>query len=329
MLNDIAAPSVMGGRLYVRPLWSISELDTGGGMLNQLEIGLTAVTDIGAPAEAVTAFGGARVVDEFNNLVFTTDEIAVFGFDLQWRLNINNEWFFGMEAEYGFIWDAREDIDDQLGNQGGHVSAGFFWEPPTIPITLDFFTEYRLVGSSYIPVYFDHYYSVQRAQYALTPSARAQIDPTLTKLGYLRYLAEQEQSLEHSYNAFVHLDFWRPQTDAEGNRHLIRFMRFYGWVDQIVGRPSSGSFGLALVFPNMFNHVTVTGMYVRRGFDDITDLFAFEGSYMRFLARWDRIWRGFYVESSYLLRWRLDPTNGYYESAHDFVFNVGYDWDAV
>lgn len=329
MLNDVTRPNVVGGRLYLRPLWALEENEGGGGMLNQLEIGLTWVSDFFAPTETLTAFGGARLVDEHNNLLYDTTEIAVWGFDLKWRLNIDNEWFAAADAEYGFIWDPRRDIEDQLGNMGGHAALGFFWEPPTIPVTLDFFAEYRLVGSSYIPNYFDHYYSVQREQYALTSSARSLIDPTLTKLGYLRSLAEEtDPYLEHSYNALLHFDFWRP-AEIEGRQRLIRFMRIYGWVDHIVGRPASGTIGLAAVFPNIFDAVTVTGMYVRRGFNDITDVFALDGSFMRFLFRWDRIWSGFYIEASYVLRWHLVPQTGFYESAHDFVANVGFDWDAL
>jgi len=47
-------------------------------------------------------------------------------------------------------------------------------------------------------------------------------------------------------------------------------------------------------------------LYVRRGFNDITDVFALEGSFMRFMARWDRIYSGIYLETHYLLRWHLD-----------------------
>ena len=68
---------------------------------------------------------------------------------------------------------------------------------------------------------------------------------------------------------------------------------------------------------------------VRRGFNDFSDMFALEGSFMRFAARWDRIYSGFYVEANYMLRWHLERDTGYYESAHDFVMNVGFDWDAI
>ncbi|MBI5503144.1 MAG: hypothetical protein HY907_23065 [Deltaproteobacteria bacterium] len=327
LLGDVTRPDLLGGRLFVRPVRAETERS-----LHELEIGLTAVADLGAPTEAVTALGGARLLDASGNLLFDTGELVAFGADLDYRMNVGGEHFLGARGDWGFLWDTGRPASRQTANQGGHLAVGYLWEPAQIPVTLDFYGEYRMLGSSYIPSYFDDYYAVQREQYALTPNQRTTVDPTLTKLGYLRTLEDQPATFEHSYAAILHVDVWRDCPDAllcnEGQ--WVRFLRFYAFIDQIVGRPNSGSLGFVALAPDiplggeMF--LSLLGAYIRRGFNDGGDMFALDGTLLQFLARLD-IWGGLYVLATYDHLWRLDPDTGYFEGVSSFLATFGFTED--
>jgi len=197
----------MGGRVYFHPLWGTRKTRRESSRPHEMEIGITAVTDLERRSTS-DRLGGMRLLDENHNLIYDSDEVLVLGADLHYKLQIADEIFLAARADYGFIW-TPESTPTCRWATGGAPVARLPLEPPTTPVTNRVYGEYRMIGTSYIPAYFDQYYAVQRYQYASLRIGPVELRLEPHQLGYPEVARVRGRRLEHSYRAHFMFDLWR------------------------------------------------------------------------------------------------------------------------
>lgn len=162
MVGDVVDPSVVGGRLYVRPLFF-----TGGpSFFDRLAVGVSVVTDTKAPKElkletktntaGETVVTGKYVRDKNGDLIVESESPAtVIGLDAELPLLPAGD----------FVLTPYTDLN-QISGAGAGLHAGVFlgWQAPA-NISIGGRSEYRILGKDYVASYFGPVYGVERASY--------------------------------------------------------------------------------------------------------------------------------------------------------------------
>ncbi len=162
MVGDVVDPSVMGGRVYVRPLFF-----TGGpSFFDRLAVGASVITDTHAPKElkleTTTSSSGDVVVtgkyvqDKNGDLIVETESAAtVMGIDAELPLLPPGD----------FVLTPYTDINKISGaGTGLHTGVFLGWQAPA-NISIGGRAEYRVLGKDYLPSYIGPVYGVERSAY--------------------------------------------------------------------------------------------------------------------------------------------------------------------
>ena len=170
MVGDVVDPSVMGGRVYVRPLFF-----TGGpSFFDRLAVGASVITDTHAPkelklepkrdaagnpeldAQGTPISTGKYVQDENGDLIVETESAAtVMGIDAELPLLPPGD----------FVLTPYTDLIKISGaGTGLHTGVFFGWQAPA-NISIGGRAEYRVLGENYLPGYFGPVYGVERSSY--------------------------------------------------------------------------------------------------------------------------------------------------------------------
>jgi hypothetical protein len=170
MVGDVVDPSVMGGRVYVRPLFF-----TGGpSFFDRLAVGASVITDTHAPkelklepkldaarnpvldAQGTVVSTGKYSQDKNGDLIVETESAAtVMGIDAELPLLPPGD----------FVLTPYTDLIKISGaGTGLHTGVFFGWQAPA-NISIGGRAEYRVLGEDYLPGYFGPVYGVERSAY--------------------------------------------------------------------------------------------------------------------------------------------------------------------
>lgn len=209
MLGDVVEPSVMGGRVYVRPLFF-----TGGpSFFDRLAVGASVITDTHAPKELkleprLNAAGnpeldaqgnpistGKYVQDENGDLIVETESAAtVMGIDAELPLLPPGD----------FVLTPYTDLI-KIGGAGTGLHTGVFlsWQAPA-NISIGGRAEYRVLGKDYLPSYFGPVYGVERASFL--PVTNPDGSKTAQKFPKREWLAKSDVEASDGYLTEVNAD---------------------------------------------------------------------------------------------------------------------------
>jgi hypothetical protein len=302
LVDNILAPEVIGGRIYLRPASMFTDADWG----KNLVFGVSYVTDTQAPVTLKNASGspqgsGQNVVfealtdDKGNLQVAERDAVDIVGFDLEYTVMKNT------------LVDIVPYIDTNilLNNESGFgLHAGTFINlkiPGGFGPTMMTRLEYRYVGEGYAPRYIDSLYEAHRLMF--TP-ATATTAPQ-TKLAWLR-----DGGLgSHGWMGELFFDF-------------AGWVKIGGTYEDYEG-PNNSALTLNLVMPQ-WDSLQAGALYTHRGFDSLEDAFNMDGAlFLAFLK--SQVWGPVYATASYSRSWALDDT-GNYLSQDDWNIGLGLDF---
>ena len=154
LLDNVAAPSIFGTRLYARPVAFFDRQS----WWTRLAVGTSLVVDADAPYRLALDGAGEVVVDPTRQPVVEEDRAATWlGFDVELNL-IQHDWF--QLTPYSDL-----NLHINTGGVGWHdgVLVGM---APLDALRLQARLEYRLVGEGYLPDYIGPLYEVERYQFA-------------------------------------------------------------------------------------------------------------------------------------------------------------------
>ena len=316
-LDDATNPSLLGGTFALRPFAYLRE-DAGAQyeQTHQLELGVTAVSDLRAPDRIRTAFGLALATPE-RNLVYTTAPVTALGGHFHYRYAFGQQ----IEAEGRIDWNWISE-----GGMGGHTQLVFIYNHPDGDYSWRGLGEVRYMQESYVPTYFDSYYDIQRQQYTLTDEARQAVDtgdePFITKLEFLRRLPDGWYGgyrLGLAFEAFT----------GEGDERRPVFQTRLSVGDNF-GRDADGQFVLTAGLTRLGRKIDVFALYSRQSFDTLLDVFQLEDTLVKVFVRWD-LNAQFYVLIDYGRIWQLraDADDGVarasgFSSGNDFHISLGF-----
>lgn len=148
LMDNVIDPSVMGGRLYVRPLAML----TGVPVLTQLAIGASFVTDLNAPKALSTSMGRLQFNQYNTPLVSQTERATIMSTDIEFN------WFnfprLTMGSYADFNWTLSHGFGAHLGTR--------LKVDPVRKMAVNAKLEYRWLGNGYIPDYIGPLYEVER-----------------------------------------------------------------------------------------------------------------------------------------------------------------------
>ena len=209
MVGDVVDPSVMGGRVYVRPLFF-----TGGpSFFDRLAVGASVITDTHAPKElklepklnsddTVAVDGndeplstGRYVQDKNGDLIVETESAAtVIGFDAELPLLPPGD----------FVLTPYTDLNKISGaGTGLHTGVFLSWQAPA-NISIGGRAEYRVLGKDYLPSYIGPVYGVERASYL--PVTNLDGSKTAQKFPKREWLAKSDVKASDGYLTEVNAD---------------------------------------------------------------------------------------------------------------------------
>ncbi len=153
LLDNVVAPSVVGGRVFVNP-WAFVDKDS---FLSRIALGATMVSDINAPTHLAAASPTSVAVDDALNPVVIADQVTTLvGADVE--IAAVDTDFFGLVPYADFNHHVS------LGS-GVHVGT-FVTLRPLDSLELLSQLEFRRVGQHYLPDYVGPLYEIERYQFA-------------------------------------------------------------------------------------------------------------------------------------------------------------------
>ncbi len=209
MVGDVVDPSVMGGRIYVRPLFF-----TGGpSFFDRLAVGVSVITDTHAPKELklepklnadgtvavdgdnVPLSTGKYVQDKNGDLIVETESAAtVMGIDAELPLLPAGD----------FVLTPYTDLNKISGaGTGLHTGVFLGWQAPA-NISIGGRAEYRVLGKDYLPSYVGPVYGVERASYL--PVTNLDGSKTAQKFPKREWLAKSDVKASDGYLTELNAD---------------------------------------------------------------------------------------------------------------------------
>jgi len=147
LLDNLVRPSVVGGRLGVRPFESLKGLTVAASLL----------FDPRAPRRVRLDHAGMRAVDEAANLQTEDELLTLMGLDIEWRFG---DRYRGQVVPYA-------DFNSSFRGVGLHVGTLGYLPVGDSGLELSGQLEYRLTGGGYAPSPFSTFYDVERFQSSL------------------------------------------------------------------------------------------------------------------------------------------------------------------
>jgi hypothetical protein len=310
MLDNVAGPDVFGFRLHARPAVFVTDRPWA----HRLVVGFSFADDVHAPAdlETVTPPPPAPPAPPAPPQPRSDDGHL-------WAKSTANVGVFGIDAEYQALTTRIVDVVPYLdvnfqraaGNTGAGMHLGVFVNlrvPTPVGPSLSMRLEYRVVGSGYLPRYFDSAYQAQRWQYDASNVICAQGEQgctpgvPLTKLQVLRRGGAGPNG-------------WMGELYAD----LAGWLAVGGTFEDYQG-PNNASLTLSLLFPRL-RFIQCGAYYTRRGFDGVSGVFDLDGA---LLTAWiqARVYGPLYLNASYTRSWHLQP-DGTYDSDNNWGVGAG------
>ncbi|MCB1177410.1 MAG: hypothetical protein KDK36_07520, partial [Leptospiraceae bacterium] len=224
---------------------SLKEPDSGHPMdtiWNRFAIGATAAYDGKAPYELdFDTTGNLKYTNDDQPQVKTTKRVYIQGYDAEFKF-LSLDWL-ELTAYYDF--NKFRDIPNAYGR---HYGAIFKLGNRKINLTVR--PEYRKMSSSYMPMYFDSFYEIERFQSSL------EADFPTTKYQYLRNLRPDDPEIRGYYHTAIL------------NIYSIGFELNY---EDYEGKDNSRIFVGAYI--PILNLVRISGFYIKKGFDRSAEAF--------------------------------------------------------
>lgn len=323
-LDDLTNPGVMVGRAILRP----SILITGQSWdetPDDFVIGLTYAGDFQAPLYRQTAFGRPLVDADDGTARFTRDSLVAVGADVHYTYY----WGLGDRTapQIGFMvysdFNAFPEIQDAFGFHGG---LRFTYRHEGWQVFLG--GEYRITGNRYLPEYFDTEYVSRAQQFLLTPELRGLpgLDPYVTKYGYM---LSRPTGYFHSGQIYGNVVIPIP-LDDRGNSSPLPI----GFFLEDADGPANASVSLS-VGPFRIDQLVVAGQYLRRNFDDWSQMFSLDGTLIRLLGRFyfgpsnaqpgsvEEILSYIHLDARFDRRW-FQTLQGDLAETNDFALTLGF-----
>jgi hypothetical protein len=323
-LDDVTNPGVMVGRAILRPSILLTG-DSWDETPDDFVIGVTYAGDFQAPLYRQTAFGRPLVDPQTGDARFTRDALFAIGVDTHYT------YYWGLgdrdAPQIGFMvygdFNVFPEITDAYGFHGG---LRFTYRHQGWQVFLG--GEYRLTGNRYLPEYFDTEYVSRAQQFLLTPELRGLpgLDPYVTKYGYM---LSRPDGFFHSGQIYGNVVIPIP-LDDRGNYAPLPF----GFFLEDADGPANASVSLS-AGPFRFDQLVVAGQYLRRNFDDWSQMFALEGTLIRLLGRlylgpsnaapgsFDEILSHIHLDARFDRRW-FQTAQGDLAETNDFALTVGF-----
>lgn len=313
-LDNVTNPSLLAAVVQLLPFaYELPQTRQWYAESSHLHIQLTAVSDLQAPNQVLTAFG-RPLSDGAGNLLFTTAPVTVVGGNLEYIYSFGAQ--IKAEAHADWNWITGHGM-------GGHGQLWFVYNHPEGTYTVRAQGEFRFVQRNYIPTYFDSYYEISRQQVALVDEARDDLEAGgafLTKRQALNALTDEDW--DPGVQGGFEFEAFRV---ASGERKRAFFAR--GFFGNTFGRTGDGQFVLSMEVPRLANKIDLFGLFSRQGFDEIGDLFTLQDTLVKVAVRWDLTER-FYVLLNYGRVWQLRVTpegtsQSGFQSGNDFTVSIG------
>ncbi len=323
-LDDVINPGVMVARAYVRPTILLTG-DHWDETADDFVVGVTYAGDFQAPLYRQTAFGRPLVDPETGDARFTRDTLAAVGVDTHytyyWGLGDRDAPRIGLMAAADF--NAFPEIDDAYGL---HAGLRFLFVHNGWTIFLG--GEYRLSGNRYLPEYFDTEYVSRAQQFLLTPELRGLpgVDPYVTKYGYM---LSRPSGNFHSGQLFGRVVFPIPLNDRGDHAPLP-----LGFFLEDAEGPANASVSITLG-PFRIDQFVAAAQYLRRNFDDWSQMFELDGTLISLLGRLylgspdapsgslDEILSNLHVDLRFDRRW-FQTIEGDLAETNDFTVSLGF-----
>lgn len=312
LLDNLTNPSLLAGVVQLLPFaYELPQTRQWYAESSHLHIQLTAVSDLQAPNQVLTAFG-RPLSDGAGNLLFTTAPVTVVGGNLEYVYAFGSQ--IKAEAHADWNWITGHGM-------GGHGQVWFVYNHPEGSYTVRAQGEFRFVQRNYIPTYFDSYYEIARQQVALVDEARDDLEAGgafLTKRQSLTLL-DGDDAWDPGIQGGFEFEAFKV---ASGERRRIFFAR--GFFGNTFGRTGDGQFVLSAEAPRLADKIDLYALFSRQGFDEIGDLFTLQDTLVKVLVRWDLTER-FYVLLNYARVWQLraTPDQGGFQSGNAFTASLG------
>lgn len=323
-LDDVTNPGVMVGRAFVRPTILLTG-DHWDETPDDFVVGVTYAGDFQAPLYRQTAFGRPLVDPVSGDARFTRDTLFAVGVDTHytyyWGLGDRTAPKIGLMAYADF--NAFPEISDAFG---GHAGVRFLYRHEGWHIFLG--GEYRFTGNRYLPEYFDTEYVSRAQQFLLTPELRGLpgLDPYITKYAYI---LSRPDGAFHSGQLYGSITIPVPTNGRGGYSPLP-----IGFFMEDADGPVNASVSLS-VGPFRMDQLIVGGQYLRRNFDDWSQMFSLDGTLVRLFGRFyfgpsnpaqgsfEEFLANVHLDARFDRRWFQTPQGDLAET-NDFALTLGF-----
>ena len=310
MVGDVVNPSVMGGRVYVRPLF----LTGGPSFFDRLAVGASVITDTHAPktlrlqpkldaagepaldAQGTVISTGKYAQDDNGDLIVETESAAtMMGIDAELPLLPPGD----------FILTPYTDLNKISGaGTGLHTGVFLGWQAPA-NISIGGRAEYRVLGKDYLPSYIGAVYGVERSSYL--PVTNVDGSQTAQKFPKREWLAKSDVEASDGYLTEVNAD-------------IMGVVRVQAQYATSADDEATGEF-VSRATVNAGDAAQIGVYYARSGLSEISEIGDLKdalvvaeakvplNSFLYLIAQGNR-------------RWQLDD-KGEYQPSDEYSFSVG------
>ncbi len=284
---------------------SFSEID--GGFFSRWAIGYSIVKDHDAPLALETDGSGRLVVDPLSKRPRTgkSEDLTIIGIDTEFRMSP----FTWLDLTPYYDLNKIKGIENAKGTHAG-INATLQLGRA---VKLHLRPEYREMTTTYIPVYFDSYYSLERTVYKPQDIRKTEADPNvnpadnITKLGYLKSVGYADRKIKGYYMGAM-LDVLQTVVidvsyeDYSGPDNSRVFTGFY--------------------VPSAFG-VFLNGYYTKKYFNDYKDAYKFNENSLLAAEVGYTFYGAFYVKATVYRTWEMDDTVSAYKHKDEISFGFG------
>ena len=300
VLNNVASPHLMGGRIYVRPWYFINRCS----LLYRLAVGFTALVDRDAP---YTFSPTANSDVEKGTINAPGRPLGIYGADIEYPIIASKYFDITPYVDNNFMGGFS--ASDGYGFHGG-VLMGM--HPPVVDIQARI--EYRYVGPHYLPGYFDTLYEINRYYYATDKHGSP-----VTKL----------QSLDSSLDP----DTGLPKAGRSGayGELVVSVGKYFSLMaayEDYQG-PNNSSLQLRVLMPEIVG-IRLGAYYVKRNFEGFSEIFSRDGALGILEVRYN-VYSFISLIAQLSRQWRVDsdptsPNYGNYTNSDSINFGIQFGW---
>ncbi len=294
LTDNATGPSILGGRIYVRPLG-----DTP--ILSGLAVGASLISDRTAPRSLayVTGPDGSRQLKQDAG----NGSVIVDNFDAMYAAGVDVEY----EVLRNSIIQLIPYVDGNrlLGAGNGlhlGVLTNLFLPVPIIAVDIQTRFEYRFMQPGYIPEYFDQTYDLGRIQYAV-------IQPDNTATYLPKYAAAQRA---RAAGGTPRKGFYGELSFGFGG-----LVQVGGLYQDYEGDPYGASLGLFATLPK-FELIKLSAYYLRKNMAGISDAFRIDERSLLAASAAYKMFGPIYLRIDYKRQWQLRPGGSQIEAIDSF-----------